>query len=108
MGRLTERYLRYETNSGEKFETIRKCAPPCDEAYETVKPTIKPGMTEAAGCAELEYAFKKNGGEYNFTLISSGDSVLTTTGCPCYMRHMFDKVIEQETAWGDEIKPAAV
>jgi Xaa-Pro aminopeptidase len=93
-------------HSEEEVETIRKCARLADEGYEAVKRTIKPGMTEQQVVAELEYAIQRKGGEYNFTLISSGRFSFDDNKLPCiHAATMFDKVIEPGDNVAMEITP---
>lgn len=93
-------------HSHEETETIRKCARLADEGYEAVKRAIRPGMSEQELVAELEYAVQKNGGEYNFSLISSGRFSFDDNRLPCiHAATMFDKIIEPGDSVAMEITP---
>lgn len=93
-------------HSHEEIETIRKCAHLADEGYEAVKRTIRPGMSEQQAVSELEYAVQKNGGEYNFSLISSGRFSFDDNRLPCiHAATMFDKIIEPGDSVAMEITP---
>lgn len=93
-------------HSDEEAETIRKCARLADIGYEVVKQKIKPGMSEQQVVAELEYAIQKNGGENNFSLISSGRFSFDDNRLPCiHAATMFDKVIEPGDSVAMEITP---
>ena len=93
-------------HSYEEIETFKKCAGLADEGYEAVKRTIRPGMSEQQVVAELDYATQKSGGEYNFSLISSGRFSFDDNRLPCiHAATMFDKVIEQGDSVAMEITP---
>jgi len=93
-------------HSHEEIETIKKCARLADEGYKAVKRTIRPGMSEQQVVAELEYAIQKNGGEYNFSLISSGRFSFDDNRLPCiHAATMFDKIIEPGDSVAMEITP---
>ncbi len=95
-----------QRHSEEEIATFRKCAELADLGYKAVLDTIKPGMKEQEVVAELEYATLKGGGEYNFTLISSGRYGIRENRLPfIHAATMFDKVIEKGDSVAMEITP---
>lgn len=93
-------------HSAEEVEVFKQCAKLADIGYDAVCKNIRPGMTEQQAIAELEYAIQRNGGEYNFSLISSGRFSFKDNQLPCiHAATMFDKVIEPGDSVAMEITP---
>lgn len=93
-------------HSAEEVATFRKAAELADIGFKAVCDTIKPGMTEQEVVAELEFATLNNGGEYNFTLISSGRFAIKDNKLPfIHAATMFDKKIEKGDSVALEVTP---
>ena len=93
-------------HSDEEVKVLRECAALADAAYEAVCAFARPGVTEQQIAAEIEYAIQKRGGEYNFTLISSGR--FQKENCGLSMLHnasMINRVIESGDSVAMEITP---
>lgn len=104
---MSEAVFRFRNHhSPEEVENLRTGGRLADAGYAAALKYARPGMTEQQVVAEVDYATQRLGGEYNFTLISTGRYSLTDNQLPCIRAAtMFNRVIEPGDSISMEITP---
>lgn len=104
---MSEELFRFRNHhSAEEVAQIRTSGKLADAGYAAVLGSIKAGMTEQQVVAEIDHATQKLGGDYNFTLISSGRYTLKHYGLPCIRAAtMFNRMIQPGDSVSMEITP---
>lgn len=104
---MSEALFRFRNHhSAEEVDLIRTGGKLADAGYAALLQHIRPGMTEQQVVAEVDHATQSLGGDYNFTLISSGRYTLEDNRLPCIRAAtMFNRVIQPGDSVSMEITP---